>query len=71
MMTSCDFAIVGGGVIGLAIADAILAVAPDAKVVVLDKETELAAHASGRNSGVIHSGTEILIQFSEFFQVSS
>ena len=55
-MTSCDFAIVGGGVIGLAIADAILAVAPDAKVVVLDKETELAAHASGRNSGVIHSG---------------
>lgn len=55
-MSSCDFAIVGGGVIGLAIADAILAAAPDAKVVVLDKEPELAAHASGRNSGVIHAG---------------
>ena len=55
-MSSCDFAIVGGGVIGLAIADAILAVTSDAKVVVLDKEPELAAHASGRNSGVIHAG---------------
>ena len=55
-MSSCDFAIVGGGVIGLAIADAILAVTSDAKVVVLDKEPELAAHASGRNSGVVHAG---------------
>ena len=49
-------AIVGGGVIGLAIADAILQSRGDARVVVLDKEATLAVHASGRNSGVIHAG---------------
>ena len=51
-----DFAIVGGGVIGLAIADALLGAHPDAQVVVLDKESRLGLHASGRNSGVIHAG---------------
>lgn len=52
----CDIAIVGGGVIGLAIADAILQRTPDSRVVVLEKESTLAVHASGRNSGVIHAG---------------
>ena len=52
----CDVAIVGGGVIGLAIADALLRHHADARVVVLDKESTLGVHASGRNSGVIHAG---------------
>lgn len=46
----------GGGVIGLALADAVLAARPGARVVVLDKERDLGAHASGRNSGVLHAG---------------
>lgn len=52
----CDFAVVGGGVMGLAMADAIQAAAPDAQVLVLDKEPSLGRHASGRNSGVLHAG---------------
>ncbi len=56
MSRSADVAVVGGGVVGLALADAVLAVRPGARVVVLDKERTLGAHASGRNSGVVHAG---------------
>ena len=41
---------------GLALADAWLARNPKDRVVVYDKEDHLAAHASGRNSGVLHAG---------------
>lgn len=51
-----DFVIVGGGVIGLALADALLTRHPDVQVTVLEKEHALAEHASGRNSGVLHAG---------------
>lgn len=51
-----DYAIVGGGLIGLATALALLRVRPGASVVVLEKESDIARHQSGRNSGVIHSG---------------
>jgi (S)-2-hydroxyglutarate dehydrogenase len=54
-MTHPDFAIIGGGVVGLSIARA-LALRGAAKIVVFEKEPEIAAHASGRNSGVLHSG---------------
>ena len=47
---------IGGGVVGLALADAWLARHPGDSVVVYDKENQLAAHASGRNSGVLHAG---------------
>ena len=56
MGKSADVAVVGGGVVGLALADAWLARDPSATVVVHDKEDHLAAHASGRNSGVLHAG---------------
>jgi L-2-hydroxyglutarate oxidase LhgO len=48
--------VIGGGVVGLALADAWLARNPVDSVVVYDKENQLAAHASGRNSGVLHAG---------------
>jgi (S)-2-hydroxyglutarate dehydrogenase len=48
--------VIGGGVVGLALADAWLARNPADSVVVYDKENHLAAHASGRNSGVLHAG---------------
>jgi L-2-hydroxyglutarate oxidase LhgO len=55
-MRTADVAVVGGGIVGLALADAVLAADPARTVVVLDKEPTLGAHASGRNSGVLHAG---------------
>jgi len=51
-----DYLIIGGGIIGLNIAIAIKQKEPNAKVLVIDKEKELAMHSSGRNSGVLHAG---------------
>ena len=53
---TADLVVIGGGVVGLALADAWLARHPGDSVVVYDKEDHLAAHASGRNSGVLHAG---------------
>ena len=55
-MASTDVAVIGGGVVGLALADAWLARFPGSSVTVFEKEPRLAAHASGRNSGVLHAG---------------
>jgi L-2-hydroxyglutarate oxidase LhgO len=51
-----DFAIVGGGIIGLSVAWSIRRRWPHASVAVLEKEPRCGMHASGRNSGVLHSG---------------
>jgi L-2-hydroxyglutarate oxidase LhgO len=51
-----DVAIVGGGILGLATARAILDSAPAARLTILEKESRLATHQTGHNSGVIHSG---------------
>ncbi len=51
-----DIVIIGGGIVGLASAYNLLKQNPDLKVVVLEKEQTLAAHQTGHNSGVIHSG---------------
>ncbi len=51
-----DVAIVGAGLVGLATARELLIRQPRLRVVVLEKETALASHQSGHNSGVIHSG---------------
>ena len=48
--------IAGAGVIGLSVAIAIKKEDPRLSVAVLDKESRIGRHASGRNSGVIHSG---------------
>ncbi|HEX5585900.1 MAG TPA: L-2-hydroxyglutarate oxidase [Acidimicrobiia bacterium] len=55
-MTEYDVVVVGGGIVGLATARAVLADRPGARVAVLEKEHGVARHQSGRNSGVIHSG---------------
>ena len=52
---TCDFLIVGAGVIGVAIARE-LRRRHGAKVVVLEKEVSAGLHASGRKSGVLHAG---------------
>lgn len=51
-----DVAVIGGGIIGLSTARAILRGLPSLRLVVLEKEPRLAAHQTARNSGVIHSG---------------
>jgi len=49
-------AIIGGGLVGLSTAWALAQRHPGVRITVLEKEREVAAHQSGRNSGVIHSG---------------
>ena len=49
-------AIIGGGIIGLSTALRLTERHPDCRVVVLEKEQQLAQHQTGHNSGVIHSG---------------
>ncbi len=51
-----DKIIVGGGIVGLAIALAIKTRDPDCKMAVIEKEMDWALHQSSRNSGVIHAG---------------
>ena len=55
-MKKYDFVIIGSGIIGLTIAHALKERKGDASVLILDKEDGEARHASGRNSGVLHSG---------------
>jgi L-2-hydroxyglutarate oxidase len=55
-VTTYDFCVVGGGIVGLATAMALLERHPGARLVLLEKEGALAMHQTGHNSGVIHSG---------------
>ncbi|GIW28315.1 MAG: aminobutyraldehyde dehydrogenase [Meiothermus sp.] len=55
-MKTCDYLIIGGGIVGLTVALEIKKRDAAASVVVLEKEKELAQHGSGRNSGVLHAG---------------
>ncbi|WP_229072584.1 FAD-dependent oxidoreductase [Actinoplanes sp. DH11] len=48
--------IVGGGIVGLAVGREIARRRPGTRVVVLEKETEVARHQTGHNSGVVHAG---------------
>jgi L-2-hydroxyglutarate oxidase len=56
MASQYDLAIIGGGILGLATALKITAAHADVKLLLLEKEAELARHQTGNNSGVIHSG---------------
>src|SRR5688572_24199002 len=51
-----DCTIVGGGIVGLATAYMLGRKQPGIKILLLEKEDQLAQHQTGRNSGVIHSG---------------
>ena len=53
---SVDYLIVGGGIVGLTVARELRQRYPAASIVLLEKEAILGKHASGRNSGVLHSG---------------
>lgn len=51
-----DYAVIGGGIVGLSTAWQLRQRQPGKSIVVLEKETQLAAHQTGHNSGVIHAG---------------
>ena len=51
-----DFLVIGGGVIGLSIARELKTRHADARIMLIEKESACGAHASGRNSGVLHAG---------------
>ncbi len=55
-MPAVDVVVVGAGIVGLATARAVLRAAPGTSVLVLEAEARWAAHQSGHNSNVIHSG---------------
>lgn len=54
--TAADVVVIGGGIVGLATAWKIQQRRPGLSVTVLEKETDVATHQTGHNSGVIHSG---------------
>ena len=56
MIERADIVIIGGGVVGLATAYHLKQIEPKKSIVVLEKEAVIAAHQTGNNSGVIHSG---------------
>ncbi len=49
-------AVIGGGILGLAVARRLGQVEPGATVTVFEKEPDVARHQTGRNSGVVHAG---------------
>jgi L-2-hydroxyglutarate oxidase len=51
-----DTIVVGGGIVGLATAYRLLEARPQTRLLLLEKESKLAAHQTGNNSGVLHSG---------------
>jgi (S)-2-hydroxyglutarate dehydrogenase len=53
---SCDVLIVGAGIVGLTVAWELINRDPSLKIIILEKESSIGQHASGRNSGVLHSG---------------
>jgi L-2-hydroxyglutarate oxidase len=55
-MTTCDVLVIGGGVIGLSIAREMRKRRRDSRILLIEKEPTCGAHASGRNSGVLHAG---------------
>ena len=56
MTPQSDLIIIGGGIVGLATAYRFLERFPGKRVTVLEKESTIARHQTGRNSGVLHSG---------------
>ena len=56
MDRSSDLAIIGGGIVGCATALSIVTRNPGIKITLFEKESHLAGHQTGHNSGVIHAG---------------
>src|SRR3954452_6917251 len=53
---TCDFAVVGAGILGLAAARELIRRHPRLTVAVIEREPDIARHQTGHNSGVVHAG---------------
>jgi len=51
-----DYAIIGGGIVGVSTAWQLQQRLPDSRIVIIEKESEVGRHQTGHNSGVIHAG---------------
>ena len=56
MLEKYDFIVIGGGIVGLSTAMQLQSFYKKKKILLLEKEKQLASHQTGHNSGVIHSG---------------
>ncbi len=56
MTIRCDVLIIGAGAVGLSTGIALLESNSNLKIIIAEKESRVAIHASGRNSGVLHAG---------------
>ena len=56
MSNKYDFIVVGAGIVGLATAYKLQLKFPQKKIAILEKESKIGMHQTGRNSGVMHSG---------------
>ncbi len=56
IMRTYDFVVVGGGILGLSLSRALRMRYPTRRVALLEKESEIGVHASGRSGGVLHAG---------------
>lgn len=56
MSQTVDYVILGAGIVGLTLALELKVRQPKSKIILVEKESELGRHSSGRNSGVLHSG---------------
>jgi L-2-hydroxyglutarate oxidase LhgO len=56
MNYTADYLVIGAGIIGLSIARELRSRFPEATIMLIDKEPDVAYHGSGRNSGVLHAG---------------
>ena len=54
-MINCRYLIIGAGIVGMTIARELVARGIN-DILIIDKETDVGVHASGRNSGVLHAG---------------
>jgi L-2-hydroxyglutarate oxidase len=55
-LVTCDFLVIGAGIIGINVAKELKANFADSKVILIEKEKACGLHASTRNSGVLHAG---------------
>jgi L-2-hydroxyglutarate oxidase LhgO len=56
MCLKTDYLIIGSGIVGMALAKQLRAKYPGKRIIILEKEPDVALHSSGRNSGVLHAG---------------